>query len=247
MASSIKDYREFVEKPWGKMFYDLIYRQLALPADPPLDILDFGAGFCITAGHYAQHHRVMAVEPNDEMLSLRSSGNRAINCIHGGIEMLRRQSDGSFDLVICHNVLEYVPDREQALQEFARVLRNGGVLSIIKHNLLGHVFASAVLSDDPGAALRFLDCDDNSDTMFGSRDSYSNEYLVTQCTQNGLSMLKRLGLRTFFGLSSNNDVKYTKEWYDNMLALEMKTCDLDMYKEVAFYNHFLFCKESLSV
>ena len=27
MAGSIKDYRKMVEEPWGRMFYDQIYRQ----------------------------------------------------------------------------------------------------------------------------------------------------------------------------------------------------------------------------
>ncbi len=49
MAGTIKDYRNMVEQPWGKMFYELIYRQLNLPEDRKLKILDFGAGFCITA------------------------------------------------------------------------------------------------------------------------------------------------------------------------------------------------------
>lgn len=62
MPSTINDYRQLVEKPWGKMFYDMIYRQLSLPTNPSLNILDFGAGFCVTANHYAQHHRVTAVE-----------------------------------------------------------------------------------------------------------------------------------------------------------------------------------------
>lgn len=242
MPSSIKDYRRMIEKPWGKMFYDMIYRQLSLPVDPPLDILDFGAGFCVTAGHYAQHHRVTAVEPDEEMLNLKLPNNYGMECIHGGLETLRQQNDGAFDLVICHNVLEYVPDKEEILQELTRVLKPGGMLSIVKHNLPGRIFASAVFSDDPAAALELLSCSDNADTMFGRRDTYSNEYLIAQCRQMGLSMEKRFGIRTFFALSTNDEVKFTNEWYDNMLELEMKTCRLDLYKDIAFFNHLLFKK-----
>jgi SAM-dependent methyltransferase len=36
-------------------------------------------------------------------------------------------ADQSFDLVICHNVIEHVPDDRAALSEFFRVLRRGGV------------------------------------------------------------------------------------------------------------------------
>ncbi len=246
MSSSIKDYRQLIEKPWGKMFYDMIFRQLSLPANPSLNILDFGAGFCVTANYYAQHHRVTAVEPNDEMLHLKLSDNCEMDCIHGGIETLSQQNDELFDFVICHNVLEYVPDKEQVLQELARVLKKGGMLSVVKHNLQGHILASAVFSDDPRSALELLEYCDNGDTMFGSRNTYSNEDLIMQCKQMGLSMKQRFGIRTFFGLSSNNDAKFTKEWYDNMLELEMKTCHLDEYKNIAFFNHLLFQKENFN-
>jgi len=30
---TIKDYRHMVEQPWGKMFYELIYKQLNIPDD----------------------------------------------------------------------------------------------------------------------------------------------------------------------------------------------------------------------
>ncbi len=33
MTEAIKNYRNMVEQPWGKMFYDLIYRQLNLSDD----------------------------------------------------------------------------------------------------------------------------------------------------------------------------------------------------------------------
>jgi hypothetical protein len=60
-----------VEQPWGKMFYDLIYKQLNIPNDNINKVLDFGAGFSITADHYAKNHDVTAVEPSEEMRELR--------------------------------------------------------------------------------------------------------------------------------------------------------------------------------
>ncbi len=71
MSTSIKDYRNMVDQPWGRMFYELIFRQLNIPSDKRLKILDFGAGFCITADHFAEKHEVTAVEPNEEMRSVR--------------------------------------------------------------------------------------------------------------------------------------------------------------------------------
>lgn len=61
MSGSVKDYRKMIEQPWGRMFYDLLYRQLIIPDDKKARILDFGAGFCLTAGHYAERHEVIAL------------------------------------------------------------------------------------------------------------------------------------------------------------------------------------------
>ena len=103
MSNSIKDYRKMVEEPWGRMFYDLIYRQLNIEDDKRKKILDFGAGFCITSSHYAERHDVTAVEPNEEMYSMRFPGD--YNLITEGIDYLKNIDDNSFDFVFCHNVL----------------------------------------------------------------------------------------------------------------------------------------------
>ena len=75
MSDAIRKYRDMVEQPWGKMFYDLIFRQLNIPNEKRVRLLDFGAGFCLTADHYAKFHDVTAVEPNEEMYELRVLDN----------------------------------------------------------------------------------------------------------------------------------------------------------------------------
>ena len=242
MPSSITDYRQLIDKPWGRMFYDMIFRQLDLSNDIPLKILDFGAGFCVTANHYSKYHSVTAIEPDKEMIDLSIHDNH-FDFIHGGIETLSRFADNTFDIVICHNVLEYVSDKEFIFQELARVLKNGGTLSIVKHNLLGRVMAYAVFSDNPKAALDLLDGGDHENNMFGKRDTYEDEYIIGLGKKCGLSIENLFGIRTFFSLSKNNDVKYTQEWYEDMLALEMRTCNLDSYKSISFFHHIILQKK----
>ena len=241
MPNSINDYRQLIDKPWGKIFYDIIFRQLELSDSIPLKILDFGAGFCVTANHYSKHHTVTAVEPNEVMIQLSIQDNQ-FDIIHGGIEALSNYADNSFDFVICHNVLEYVPDKELILKELARVLKPSGKLSIIKHNLMGRIVANAVFSDDPKAALDLLENGDDDKCMFGKRDTYDDDFIVELGRKYGLSIENIFGIRTFFALSKNNDIKFIREWYDNMLDLEMKTCNLCEYKNFSFFHHLIFQK-----
>lgn len=240
MSDAIKNYRSMVDQPWGRMFYELIYKQLDVSDSKKLKILDFGAGFCITADHYAKSHDVTAVEPSDEMRALRV-GDNPYTLVGGGIDYLRDMDADSFDLVICHNVLEYADDKEGILKQLVRVTKPGGILSVVKHNLYGRVMATAVMSDDPKTALSLLD-QGAENSMFGKRDVYSNEW-ITDLLKDEMTLIDTYGIRTFFGLSSNNDIKYTDDWYQSMLELETKACSMDEYRKVAFFNHLIFAKK----
>lgn len=240
MSDAIKNYRSMVDQPWGRMFYELIYKQLNVSDCKKLKILDFGAGFCITADHYAKSHDVTAVEPSDEMRALRV-GDNPYTLVGGGIDYLRDMDADSFDLVICHNVLEYADDKEAILKHLVRVTKPSGILSVVKHNLYGRVMAAAVMSDDPKSALSLLD-QGAENSMFGKRDVYSNEW-ITDLLKDEMTLIDTYGIRTFFGLSSNNDIKYTDDWYQSMLELETKACSMDEYRKVAFFNHLIFAKK----
>ena len=241
MSGSIKEYRKMVEQPWGRMFYELIYKQLNIPDDKRIRILDFGAGFCITANHYAENHDVIAVEPNEEMCSLRVDNND-YTLIRQGLDYLKTVPDNSVDVAICHNVLEYAEEKEEILKQLVRILKPEGILSVIKHNLLGRVMGSAVLGDNPKAALDLLN-DVAEDSMFGSRSVYSNQLLIDALSEN-MVLIDLYGIRTFFGLSSNNEIKFTDEWYQAMLELEIRTGTMDEFRKIAFFNHLIFKKKS---
>ena len=241
MSEAIKRYRNVVDQPWGRMFYDLIYRQLDIPDSKSLEILDFGAGFCLIADHYAGHHIVTAVEPNEEMISLRVRENN-YTLVPQGAEYLPSVEDNTFDVVICHNVLEYVENAEAVLKQLVRVLKPGGILSVVKHNDPGRVLAYAVLNDDPRAALDLLCKEEAEDSMFGSRNVYDNGRLVSFLAD-WMELADTYGIRTFFGLSSNNEIKYTDEWYRSMLELETKAGTMDEYRKIAFFNHLIFRKK----
>ena len=242
MTNPIQNYRNVVDQPWGRMFYDLIFRQLNLSCDRRMKILDFGAGFCLTADHYAEHHDVTAVEPNEEMTRLRVT-NHDYTLVPQGAEYLSAVADNTCDVVICHNVLEYVDDMDAVLKQLERILKPGGILSVVKHNDLGRAMAYAVLNDNPKAALDLLTGDQAEDSMFGSRDVYTNEY-ITDFLADQMMLRDVFGIRAFYGLSSNSEIKFTDEWYQSMLDLATKAASMDEYRKIAFFNHLVFIKSA---
>lgn len=242
MPSSIDDYRRLVERPWGKMFYEIIYTQLNLPTDKKLEILDYGAGFCVTADHYAKDHNVTAVEPNIEMSKHRFQKNR-YQFLTGDIGTLRTMDSDHYDVVICHNVLEYADDKEEIFKELIRVMKPEGKLSVVKHNMTGRILAAAVFDDNPESALRLLKREQNTGENFlGNRNVYDNDFLLQIAGNYNLNCDHIYGIRTLFALSKNDEIKYSEKWYRDMLRLELDVCDLDEYKNISYFHHLIFTK-----
>ena len=65
-------YFDYVNEPWGKLFYLCAWKQL--PELKGKKILDFGSGFGITAEHLSKDNDVIAVEPSEDMIKIALSG-----------------------------------------------------------------------------------------------------------------------------------------------------------------------------
>ncbi|WP_275298949.1 class I SAM-dependent methyltransferase [Clostridium sp. YIM B02500] len=119
-------------------------------------VLDFGSGRGITASYFACDNEVVAIEPDNKMISERIAENYYTQ-ICGNINNLKEFDDESFDVILCHNVFEYALEREEVTKEFARILKKGGVLSILKHNKAGRIMQMIVLLNNFDHANELLD------------------------------------------------------------------------------------------
>ena len=66
----------------------------------------------------------------------------------GDIDALKEFEDNSFDIIICHYVLEYIDNKDVVVRELERVLKPKGFISLVKHNRNGRIMQMAVLLDD---------------------------------------------------------------------------------------------------
>jgi SAM-dependent methyltransferase len=243
LSEDLQNFRENMTQPWSLMYYRLVRAQLGEIIElKNLKILDFGSGFGWTANFLAKNNEVTAIEPNAEMISERDRENNYTQ-INGHIEKLKDFENGFFDVVVCHNVLEFVvryeSERAEIVKEFSRVLKPGGIMSIVKHNKAGRVVHKVVFENNVEEALSLLDGDETSNT-FGKINYYNPEDL-TKWGEN-LKIEKILGARILGQLQQNNDARHEPQWPDKMFELEMKICDLEPYKNIAFCSHVLLRK-----
>ncbi|MFC5679030.1 class I SAM-dependent methyltransferase [Aeromicrobium endophyticum] len=120
-----------------------------------LDVLDLGGGTGGDAVRLAAlGHRVTVVDPSpDALASLHRRGVEAglavpvTGVLGDSADLLDHVAPASFDLVVCHGVLEHVDDPAEALRPVAAVLRPGGHVSVMVAGRNAAVAARALAGD----------------------------------------------------------------------------------------------------
>ena len=154
--------------------------------------------------------------------------------------MLKSLADETFDLIICHNVLEYADSREAIVREFCRLLKHKGKLSIVKHNRFGRVMQMVVLMNNFDTASKILDGENSSSANFGVINYYDDNEIIDWC--NGFSLANIYGIRTFWDLQQNQEIQKTSEWQQKMIDIEMRVSQIDEFRNIAFFHHLIFNK-----
>lgn len=129
-------------QPWECLMKRIVWKRLGEIRDKK--ILDFGSGIGVTANYLAEPNDVTAIEPDGDSIKERWIDNQYTQIV-GSTDELHKFDNETFDMIICHNVLEYAEDREDIVKEFARILKPNGKISIVKHNRAGRVMQMVVL------------------------------------------------------------------------------------------------------
>ncbi|MFG6395213.1 MAG: class I SAM-dependent methyltransferase [Lachnospiraceae bacterium] len=233
MKSNIQNYWNTINMPWGRLFYKLVWNHLDYKDK---NILDFGSGFGITADFLAGNNNVTAIEHNKDMLSYRVCNNNYKQVI-GSVEELKKLPDNCFDVVICHNVLEYIEDRHEVFAEFHRLLKNNGELSIVKHNKPGKVMQKAVFENNISTAIELLNNKDAVSANFGIIKEYSDNDLDNYI-KNKFITRNKYGVRIFFALQKN-EFKEEADWLKNMFEIETMAEQIPVFRDIAFFHHII--------
>ena len=222
---------------WERLFKKIVWKQLGDMEGKK--ILDFGSGEGITANHFAEKNDVTAIEPSKEMLS-NAWKDYEYTQIVGDVNALSAFKNETFDMIICHNVLEYIDDKAAVIKALARVLKKDGIISIVKHNRAGRVMQMAVLLDDFEKANEILDGKGSTASKFGTIRYYEDNDITKWEPQITVSDI--LGIRTFWDLQQNQQKHGDEAWQEKMLQLELRVSQMQEYKNIAFFHHLLLKK-----
>jgi SAM-dependent methyltransferase len=115
-----------------------------------LEVVDVGAGTGGFAVRLARlGHHVTVVDPSPDALAAArwraAELGVTLTAVQGEADDLAGLvGDGAADLVVCHNVLEYVDSPTASMAAIARVLRPGGTVSVLAANVVAAVLQRAL-------------------------------------------------------------------------------------------------------
>jgi S-adenosylmethionine-dependent methyltransferase len=248
--SGADKYAAYLETPEGRLRLDLAFANLQEflpPATRTLSALDLGCGTGVTAVRLAR--RGLYVTLIDSSLPMLDFAKRAareagvmekISLKHGDAAQLANLFPaGSFDVILCHNILEYVDDPYAVLGSAARALRDpSGIISVLVRNQAGEVLKAAIKDGDLAATEDNLTAEWGYESLYGgSVRLFEAESLHAMLRAASLAVTAERGVRVISDYLPPQ-VSRSAE-YDRIFALERKLGRRPEFAAFARYTHCL--------
>jgi len=243
-------YAAYLETPEGRLRLDLAFASLQdlLPQDPrSLHALDLGSGTGAIAVRLARLGlHVTLLDPSPPMLDFANHAaqeagvTERITLKVGDAAQLATLFDtGAFDLVLCHNVLEFVDDPRSVLRSAARTLRDSsGIISALVRNQPGEVLKAALLNGDLAATERSLTAEWGDESLYGGKVRlFTAESLKAMLVGESFAVIAERGVRV---LSDYLPPRISRQdEYERIFELERKLGRRPEFAAIARYTHLL--------
>jgi len=222
----------------GGVVAGILREALAELGTGPLRVVDAGGGTGgVAVPLAADGHSVTVVDPSpDSLAALERRAAEAgvggrVRALQGDLDDLGRLVPEGADVVLCHRVLEHLDDPAFALHAVTRVLRDGGLASLLTANRLALVLQRAL-------AGRF----DEATSLLqpGPRPGpLSTEELLELVVAAGLDPLRVSGIRVVSGLVPGALLGPDPGTAGALLRLERAAGEHDTLRRVAAEVHVL--------
>lgn len=249
---NISTWKEEQSQPWMGLRYAIEQANIQQHiGKQQLRILDAGGGNGLHAIAFArQGHHVSLVDFSAEMLA---DGRRVAeeNGVADRIEFHHTDinhipglfPEPAFDLVLCHNVIQYVDDVDVALRAVCRPLRANGFISLVTPNSYSEVYKAAIRQLDLERAQAQLYADQASSTIFGiPLTGFTDVELFEFLNAVGCTPLGRYGIRCLCDWLPN-EPKSNQAFMAQLEKLELAMTSSYPYYLLARYIQVIARKE----
>jgi S-adenosylmethionine-dependent methyltransferase len=245
-------YAAYLETPEGRLRLDLPFANLQeflpMPAgQSPLCALDLGCGTGANGLRLARlGFQVTLLDSSPAMLDIAKRAAQEaqiaekIEAKHGDADQLVNLFQvGTFDVILCHNVLEFVENPGAVLHAAQRALRNASaMLSVLVRNRAGEVLKSAIVSGDLAAVDHNLTDEWGSEALYGGKVRlFTPDTTRAMLKEASLEVVAERGVRVLSDYLSPR-VSLSAE-YERIFALERRLGRRPDFAAVARYTHYL--------
>lgn len=239
-------WQDYQQAPWGKLRYRVARANLRqhLPP-PPARILDLGGGNGLDSLPLVKMgYTAVLLDFSQEMitqgqkLAAQEQVNDQISFQVG--DAAQFVADDQFDIILCHNLLQYVGDGTAVLQNIYQSLRPGGIFSLMITNPHTETLAYALRDYDLAAAQENLTKTTKYvETFDATIQRYTDDELKTMLQQCGFTLLEQYGVRAICDFMADNERKFDPDFYEQLEQLELAVSNKHPYKLLARFYHFV--------
>lgn len=239
-------YQEYEHTPRGKLRNSIIQHQLSqYIRETPLAILDIGCGIgTLAIGLAKQGHEVTAIDSALDMIEFAQKKAKqekvSIQFFEATVEeLLKRVQKSPFDIVLCHSVLEFLPNLESALAVITQTLKPHGLISIETKNSAASVLYNALVKHDFIQAKDALDTTiQRSHLIDTSMKSFNFKDLEETLKHYNFIPQARYGVRIFSDYLPDSLLNNEKQ-YNALRDLELAVGSREPYSSCGRYLHYI--------
>lgn len=210
-------------------------------------VLDAGGGTGVFAVPLAElGYRVAVVDPSpDALAALHRRAAEAgvaelVTGRQGDAETIAEQTPAnSADLVLCHNVLEYVEQPTQVIARLSAVLRPSGALSVIVTNRVATTIARALAGQFDTAGRLARSPDGRLPASDGLLRRFDEQQATALVAASGLQVEAVHGVRVVADLVPSSISEADAGSIDALRDLELTLAPMPPYRGIATHLHLL--------